>query len=173
MLAPLVALVFEIMCESFWFFPRGKGFGLSLLENFSSRSEAGSQGCAACRAPRSGLALTGRFGSATPGAGSLPRAGRFSCFDRDAINHLCEYRSPGLIRTLYDLKSSVRTGAGLPIRRQALKGPWATREDRASTPRRRNSSASIRSRSIMKLRTSSFRETATMAFGVLRRLATR
>jgi len=68
--ALLVALVFEIIGELIGL-PRGKGLPFP-LRRLSSRSEAGSQGCAVCRAPRSGLALTAWLGSATAREGDYP-----------------------------------------------------------------------------------------------------
>jgi hypothetical protein len=116
-------------------FPEGKALPFPRRRGFS-RSEDRCQGWRSHRrAKRAGLPLT------RPQRRLLARVFRGIVLlyqSRCDQSSLSELRSTGSIRTL----SGVRE-AGLPIRGQALGGPLATREDRTSTPRRRNSSASI------------------------------
>jgi hypothetical protein len=117
-------------------FPEGKALPFPRRRGFS-RSEDRCQGWRSHRrAKRAGLPLTRSAAEAT--AAGIPRGIVLLYQSRCDQSSLSELRSTGSIRTL----SGVRE-AGLPIRGQALGGPLATREDRTSTPRRRNSSASI------------------------------
>jgi hypothetical protein len=88
--ALLVALVFEII-RLIKLVPGGKDCVFPSLNSFFSRSEPYSQGCAVCRAPRSGLALTvwDRIGYSGP-AVNIVATGLSPATDPGAINHLFE-----------------------------------------------------------------------------------